>query len=46
MTEVAYAMLVDDDVTPEGIEYTHKADEFAEQCKSITVQLQNEQENR
>ncbi|CAM9522269.1 unnamed protein product [Scytosiphon promiscuus] len=45
MTEVAYAMLVDGDVTPEGIEYTHKADEFAEQCKSITLQLQNEQSN-
>lgn len=43
--EVAYSLLLDGYVTPEGMEYTEKADEFAEQLKAITVQLE-EQQNR
>lgn len=45
VTEAAYALLLDGDVTPEGMEYTHNADEFADQCKAITLQLE-EQQNR
>ncbi|CAN0225480.1 unnamed protein product [Pylaiella littoralis] len=43
MAEVAYSLLLDGDVTPDGMEYTEKADEFAHQCKAITVQLENQQ---
>lgn len=41
-TEAAYSLLLDGDVTPEGMEYTNKADEFAEQCKAITLQLEEQ----
>eukprot|EP00903_Cladosiphon_okamuranus_P020127 g18481.t1 len=43
VTEAAYSLLLDGEVTPEGMEYTHKADEFAEQCKAITLQLDKQQ---
>lgn len=43
MAEVAYSLLLDGDVTPEGMEYTDKAEEFADQCKAITMQLENQQ---
>eukprot|EP00752_Nemacystus_decipiens_P006042 g5454.t1 len=46
VTEAAYSLLLDGDVTPEGMEYTHKADEFAEQCKAITLQLEKQMSSR
>ncbi|CAB1113823.1 unnamed protein product [Ectocarpus sp. CCAP 1310/34] len=37
--EIAYSVLLDGEVTPEGMEYTDKAEEFAHQCKAIAGQL-------
>lgn len=37
--EIAYSVLLGGEVTPEGMEYTDKAEEFAHQCKAIAGQL-------